>query len=79
MNAELKRFIEGERLYLREVRLADVNENYYRWMNDPDVTKYLESRFYPNSMEGLNEYVKSKLNDKDNVFMAIIKKKRIGT
>jgi ribosomal-protein-alanine N-acetyltransferase len=74
MNAEFKRFIEGERLYLREVRLSDVNENYYRWMNDPEVIKYLESRFYPNSTEGLGEYVKSKIGDEYNVFLAIILK-----
>jgi len=74
MNVEFKRFIEGERIYLREVRLSDVNENYYRWMNDPEVTKYLESRFYPNSMEGLSKYVKDKYSDKYNVFLAIILK-----
>lgn len=75
MDAEFKRFIEGDRIYLRDVRLSDVNENYYRWMNDPEITKYLESRFYPNSMEGLSEYVKNKLSDKYNVFLAIMLKK----
>jgi len=65
-------FIEGERIYLREIRPSDVNENYYRWMNDPEVTQYLESRFYPNSMEGLCEYVAGKLRDRDNVFLAIV-------
>lgn len=69
-----RHFIEGERVYLREVRPSDVNENYYRWMNDPEVTQYLESRFYPNSMEGLREYVASKLGDRDNVFLAIVLK-----
>lgn len=67
-------FITGERIYLREVRLSDVNEDYHRWMNDPDVTQYLESRFYPNSLEGLREYVASKLGDRDNVFLAIVLK-----
>lgn len=67
-------FLEGKRLYLREVRLADVNENYYRWMNDREVTRYLESRFYPNSMEKLAEYVASKLGDRNNVFLAIVLK-----
>jgi len=67
-------FLEGERLYLREVRPADVNEAYYRWMNDPEVTRYLESRFYPNSMEQLREYVGAKLGDRQNVFLAIVLK-----
>lgn len=67
-------FLAGERIYLREVRPSDVNDNYYRWMNDPEVTQYLESRFYPNSLEGLREYVASKLGDRDNVFLAIVLK-----
>jgi len=67
-------FLDGERLYLREVRPSDVNENYYRWMNDPEITRYLESRFFPNSMESLREYVMTKLADKDTIFLAIILK-----
>jgi len=68
------RFICGERIYLREVRPSDVNESYYQWMNDSEVTQYLETRFYPNSMESLREYVTSKLGDRDNVFLSIILK-----
>ena len=74
-------FLVGERLYLREVRPSDVNDAYYRWMNDPEVTQYLESRFAPNSMETLQEYVKNFLGDKDNIFLAIVLKenhKHIG-
>ena len=74
-------FLAGERIYLREVRPSDVNDAYYRWMNDPEVTQYLESRFAPNSMETLQEYVKNFLGNKDNIFLAIVLKenhKHIG-
>jgi ribosomal-protein-alanine N-acetyltransferase len=64
-------FIEGEHLYLREVHLSDVNEDYHRWMNDSEVTQYLESRFYPNSVEKLRDYVISKLAEQDSIFLAI--------
>lgn len=67
-------FLEGENIYLREVRESDVNENYYRWMNDPDITQYLESRFYPNSLEELRHYVGEKSKDNSSVFLAIILK-----
>ncbi len=67
-------FIEGKRMYLREVRLSDVNDDYYRWMNDPEITRHLESRFYPNSMEGLREYVAGKLSDHESAFLAIVLK-----
>ena len=67
-------FIQGDRLHLREVRPSDVNENYYRWMNDPEVICYLESRFYPNSTDALRDYVNQKIGDRDNVFLAIVLK-----
>lgn len=66
------RFITGERVYLREVRPSDVGEAYYAWMNDPEVTRYLESRFYPQSLEGLREFVAGKLGDPASVFLAIV-------
>jgi ribosomal-protein-alanine N-acetyltransferase len=65
-------FIQGSRLYLREVRISDVNEAYYRWMNDPAVTRYLESRFHPNSLEQLRDYVQQKLHDSNSLFLAIV-------
>jgi ribosomal-protein-alanine N-acetyltransferase len=65
-------FLAGERLYLREVRPCDAGETYYRWMNDPEVTRFLESRFFPQSVEGLRQYVNERLGDRNNVFLAIV-------
>lgn len=67
-------FIEGPNVYLREVRESDVNERYYGWMNDPHVTQHLETRFYPNSISNIADFVKSKDGDGNNVFLAIVKK-----
>ncbi|WDT75387.1 MAG: GNAT family protein [Candidatus Manganitrophus sp.] len=67
-------FLEGKRIYLREVRPSDVNERYYRWMNDPEITRFLESRFAPNAIENLRDYVAGKLGDRDNIFLAIVLK-----
>lgn len=74
-------FLSGKRIYLREVRISDVNEDYYGWMNDSEVTQYLESRFIPHSMNSLEEYVESKLGNKDEIFLAVVKRendKHIG-
>jgi RimJ/RimL family protein N-acetyltransferase len=54
------------------VREADVNEAYHRWMNDPEVTRHLESRFFPLSQESLKEYVRKLRGDRDNLFLAIV-------
>lgn len=67
-------FITGKHIYLREVRPSDVNDNYYRWMNDPEVVKYTESRYFAVSRESLEDYVKEKQKDTDNIFLAIVLK-----
>lgn len=75
-NASYNHFIEGERIYLREVRVEDVNDNYYRWMNDEEITAYTESRFKPYSIEKLKDYV-TKIDGQDNsVFLAIIERSK---
>jgi RimJ/RimL family protein N-acetyltransferase len=67
-------YIEGDRIYLRELRLSDVNEDYYRWMNDAEVTQYLESRFSDNSLESIRNYVAGKQGKQDCIFLAIVLK-----
>ena len=66
--------IEGRRIYLRKVCPFDVNDDYLRWMNDPEITRYLESRFFPYSKERLEAYVTWLSDDPDNVFLAIMRK-----
>lgn len=73
-NEKYKGFLEGDRIYLRSVSPDDANEKYCRWMNDSSVNKYLESRFFPHSLETLRDYIKTKLGDTENPFFAIILK-----
>jgi len=67
-------FLESERLYLRAVLPDDANEAYCRWMNDSEVNKYIESRFYPHTQERLRDYVSVKLGDAESPFFAIVLK-----
>lgn len=74
-------FIEGSGIYLREVRLSDVNENYYQWLNDPEINQFLETRFLPQSMHNIEEFVRSKDGNSNEVLLAICDKtssKHIG-
>ncbi len=64
-------FIVGERIYLREVRLSDVNENYRRWVNDPEVTRFLEIRYVPHSLDNIRKYVEMMDGNPDEIFLAI--------
>ncbi|MFH1148449.1 MAG: GNAT family protein [Pseudomonadota bacterium] len=67
----MKIHIEGERIYLREVRLSDVNDDYCRWLNDPEVNRYLETRFMEQNLESVREYVEGKINNRDEELLAI--------
>lgn len=74
-------FIEGERLYMREVRLTDVGDQYYNWLNDSEVSQFLETKFTPQSQESIKEYVSQMSGSQDSVFLAIVLKdsdKHIG-
>jgi len=64
-------FLDGARVYLREVRSADVTENYYRWMNDPEVTRYLEVRYVPRSLDNILSFVTAMDGKADEVFLAV--------
>jgi len=77
----LAHFIEGDRIYLREVRLSDVNEEYYNWLNDNEVSQFLETKFFPQSIKAIEEYVSSMIGSQESVFLAIVVKennKHIG-
>jgi ribosomal-protein-alanine N-acetyltransferase len=67
----LPAFLLSSRLYLREVRAEDVNDHYYRWMNDAEVTRYLETRYLPQSRDNILAYVKAMQGKADEIFLAI--------
>lgn len=45
--------LEGNKVYLRNVQIDDVNNTYYEWMNDKDTNQYMETRFYPQTIESI--------------------------
>ena len=64
-------FLKGKRIYLRKLQETDVNDEYLRWMNDYEVVKYTESRFFPHTFESLNKYLSS-IDNYHNIAFAII-------
>ncbi|MFB3924413.1 MAG: GNAT family N-acetyltransferase [Syntrophales bacterium] len=67
--------ITGKKVYLRGVRPQDVNENYLRWMNDPEVTRFLEIRYMPRSLENIRKFVESMDGNPNEILLAICLKK----
>lgn len=58
--------IKTKRLVLRDIEVRDITSEYIRWLNDPEVNKYLEIRFVHQTKEKVQEYVQSALEDTRN-------------
>jgi len=58
--------IKTKRLILRDITLEDISDDYISWLNNPDINKYLEIRFTPQTIGKVREYVKGKLNNTIN-------------
>jgi RimJ/RimL family protein N-acetyltransferase len=67
----LDRPIETERLTLRTLTSADAGGAYLRWMNDPAVTKFLESRFRSFDRADLESFIRSNNDDPDVLLLGI--------
>ncbi len=66
--------LEGTFVYLRAVRPADVRGGYGRWMRDPLVNQFLESRFHPVTEASLEAYVTRFQGDPYHAFLAVVAK-----
>lgn len=66
------KIIEGKDIYLRELQKKDVDSHYLGWMNDNDVTRYLESRFEIWSIKKLKDYIGEVEENPDYVFLAVV-------
>ena len=68
-------FISGNKIYLRPASIADAKGNWYKWLNDREITKYLTNQFWPNTKELQIQFVKNNLKSKDRIIFSICLKK----
>lgn len=66
------RFLRGARVYLRPLELTDATAEYVGWLNDPEVTRYLETGRYPVTRESVREYIRSFQGSRTSLAFAII-------
>jgi RimJ/RimL family protein N-acetyltransferase len=62
---------QGFRLYLRELKASDVNENYLEWFNDNAVLKFLEVKKGQLTTESVIEYIENGRETKSYFMYAI--------
>ncbi len=68
-------YIIGKNIYLRSPIEEDVNGKWHEWFSDPEVTKYLLSRYLPNSKEKQHHFFHSISSSKEKLVFSIIEKK----
>lgn len=74
-------FIIGDKLYLRGLERPDLEGGYFDWLNDREVTKFLDSGVFPNNVDKMEEYYRNIALSPNNIMLAIIDKesdKHIG-
>jgi len=74
--------ITGHQVVLKKVTIEDANQEYLAWLNDPHVTKELETVSNPYTMEMLIAYVKGVLSSSNTQMFIVYDKAtsiKIGT
>jgi len=59
------------RVALRLLRPDDVTDAYVGWLNDPEINRYLESRFQPQDEASVTAFVEAMLASDRNLLLAI--------
>ena len=65
-------FLVGEQLYLRTLEESDVNEEYLGWLNDSEVTRYLETGKFPATLSSLRIYLQRFEDSNTDLIFAIV-------
>ena len=61
----MKKRIDAARLYLRPLTRGDCSERYLAWLNDPEVSRYLETRHSPQTRQTIAQFVE-RVNHRDD-------------
>jgi RimJ/RimL family protein N-acetyltransferase len=68
-------FMRGSKVYLRPLERTDLNETYLGWLNDAEVTRYLETGTFPSTMHDLEKFYEGVTGSKTEVIFAIADRK----
>ena len=65
-------FIESDRLFFKGVEVTDVTQKYVDWMNDPEVSQYMETWQFLHTRANIEEYVRKHTDNRNEPFFAIM-------
>ena len=64
-------FIQGEGIYLRAPTERDLEGDWYRWLNDSEVTYFQDKGYFANTLEKQTQYYNSIKDSDSDVVLAI--------
>lgn len=67
-------WIEGNAVRLRLVELADCTNVYVGWLEDREVNRYLETRWTPQTLDTVREFVGQMVNSPHSYLFAIVER-----
>lgn len=67
-------FLIGDRIYLRPLEPGDANDAYVNWLNDPAVTRFMQTGAFPTTKESLRRYVQQAAQFPGTVLLAVVEK-----
>lgn len=71
MHIDLGSLAEGSQISLFLLEPKHVTQDYVSWLNDPQVNKYLESRFVTHTLASTKNFVQAMVDSPDNLFLGI--------
>ncbi len=67
-------FLESKRLYFKGIELSDLSDKYVAWMNDPEISQFMETWHFPHTRDNIEAYIKAHTDNRNEPFFGIILK-----
>lgn len=65
-------FLVSEKIYIRRLEKEDIAGNYFQWLNDQAITKWMRHGVFPNSYESMNAFYEQQARSTTEVVFAIV-------
>ena len=63
--------LPGKRLTLRVLSAEDISDEYVSWLNDYEIVRFTDQRFYKHNRENVIEYINEKYNSNVDLLFGI--------
>ena len=67
--------LNNKRILIKNLVLKDCNLSYVKWLNDPNINKWLEVRWKKQDIKSVKQFVKKMNKSKNNYLLGIFLKK----